>query len=72
MGEQNYFLDLYDDGSGVPADFDIRRAKSLGLQIVRTLIVDDMGGTFTLINDRGTHDSYPELVIGSFSHYVEE
>ncbi len=55
VGEQNYFLDLYDDGSGVPADFDIRRAKSLGLQIVRTLIVDDMGGTFTLINDQGTH-----------------
>ena len=37
-----------------PAAF-VERAKSLGLQIVRTLIVDDMGGTFTLINDQGTH-----------------
>ncbi len=53
--EQTYFLDLYDDGSGIPADFDVHRAKSLGLQIVRTLIVDDMGGTFALVNDHGTH-----------------
>ncbi len=54
-GEQAYFLDLYDNGSGIPEDFDVSRAKSLGLQIVRTLIVDDMGGTFALVKDHGTH-----------------
>ena len=51
----SYVLDLYDDGSGVPEGFDISRAKSLGLQIVRTLIQDDMGGTFMLVNEKGTH-----------------
>ena len=54
-GEQAYFLDLYDNGSGIPEDFDVSQAKSLGLQIVRTLIVDDMGGTFALVKDHGTH-----------------
>ena len=52
---QAYQLDLYDDGAGLPADFDIRKAKSLGLQIVRTLIQDDIGGTFELVSDHGTH-----------------
>ena len=53
--EQVYRLDLYDDGAGLPANFDIWKTKSLGLQIVRTLIQDDMGGTFELVSDHGTH-----------------
>ena len=50
-----YSLDLYDDGPGLPDGFDSRKTKSLGLQIVRTLIQDDMGGTFELVNAHGTH-----------------
>jgi two-component sensor histidine kinase len=50
-----YLLDLYDNGAGVPENFDQKKSKSLGLQIVRTLIEDDMGGTFKLINKNGTH-----------------
>ncbi len=53
--EMEYRLDLYDNGSGLPPEFDISKTKSLGLQIVRTLIQDDMGGTFELDNDHGTH-----------------
>lgn len=48
-------LDLFDDGIGLPADFDIKKTKSLGLQIVRTLVEDDMGGTFCMQNAGGTH-----------------
>jgi two-component system, sensor histidine kinase PdtaS len=33
-----------DDGVGLPADFDVESSDSLGLQIVRTLIVGEMGG----------------------------
>lgn len=53
--EAVYAFDLYDDGNGLPAGFDVCRSKSLGLQIVRTLIEGDMGGTFTLESDHGTH-----------------
>jgi len=53
--QQEYVLDLYDNGSGLPDNFDISKTKSLGLQIVRTLIEDDMGGNFQLINQAGTH-----------------
>ena len=53
--DTQYILDLYDDGAGLPDVFDLHKAKSLGLQIVRTLIEDDMGGSFQLIGRRGTH-----------------
>ncbi|MBW8486251.1 sensor histidine kinase [Actinomadura parmotrematis] len=33
-----------DDGVGIPADFDMDASNSLGLQIVRTLIVGELGG----------------------------
>lgn len=33
-----------DDGVGLPADFDVESSDSLGLQIVRTLIMGELGG----------------------------
>lgn len=55
-----WHLDLYDDGVGLPPDFAQRPRRSLGLQIARTLIEGDLGGTFELANDprgreHGTH-----------------
>ena len=35
---------IADDGVGLPADFDMESTESLGLQIVRTLIVGELGG----------------------------
>lgn len=57
---QRWCLDLYDDGVGLPADFAQRPHRSLGLQIVKTLVEGDLGGTFALQNDSrgagyGTH-----------------
>ena len=57
---EEWHLDLYDDGIGLPDDFAQRPRKSLGLQIVRTLIEGDLGGSFELRNDvrgreHGTH-----------------
>ena len=37
-----------DDGAGLPADFGMDGAKRLGLQIVRTLVVGDMQGSFAI------------------------
>ncbi|WIW71508.1 histidine kinase N-terminal domain-containing protein [Anaerosinus gibii] len=51
----NYLIDLYDNGTGLPETFQKHASKSLGLQIVRTLIEDDLGGTFELYSDKGTH-----------------
>lgn len=53
-------LDLYDDGCGLPVGFNLRKTRSLGLSIVRTLIEGDLDGSFTLENDargegHGTH-----------------
>jgi len=33
-----------DNGAGLPAGFDLDKSTSLGLQIVRTLVVAELGG----------------------------
>lgn len=64
--EDGYDIELYDDGAGLPADFDPTKSKSLGLQIINTLIRDDMGGTFEMKNDNGAHCilHIPKTVLG--------
>jgi two-component sensor histidine kinase len=37
-----------DDGSGLPAGFDPQASGNLGLHIVRTLVVGELGGTFDM------------------------
>ncbi|HVB42441.1 MAG TPA: sensor histidine kinase [Streptosporangiaceae bacterium] len=37
-----------DNGAGLPADFDLESATSLGLQIVRTLVVSELGGSLAI------------------------
>jgi two-component sensor histidine kinase len=53
--EDGYLIELYDDGVGLPDDFDISKSKSLGLQIIKTLLQDDIGGSFEMKNNQGTH-----------------
>lgn len=53
--EDGYVMELYDDGCGLPEGFDMMKTRSLGLQIIRTLVADDMGGSFELYNQGGTH-----------------
>jgi two-component system, sensor histidine kinase PdtaS len=38
-----------DDGRGLPEGFDAQRAGNLGLQIVRTLVEGELGGTFDMV-----------------------
>jgi len=52
--EENYNFTLKDNGVGLPRDFSLEKSKSLGLQIVRTLIEGDLGGEIILSNDNGT------------------
>ncbi|WP_037325578.1 histidine kinase N-terminal domain-containing protein [Anaerovibrio sp. RM50] len=53
--EDGYLIELYDDGIGLPENFDINKSKSLGLQIIKTLVQDDIGGSFEMKNAQGTH-----------------
>ena len=53
--DNTYRLEIYDNGIGLPPDFDRTRTKSLGIQIVRTLVETDLGGTFELFSRAGTH-----------------
>ena len=49
-------ISVKDDGTALPADFNVEQVGSLGLQIVRTLVQDDLKGTFQLENlDSGVH-----------------
>ena len=46
-------IEIADDGRGLPRDFDLARTSSLGLQIVQTLVRDDLRGQLELRNGRG-------------------
>jgi two-component sensor histidine kinase len=45
-------IEIEDDGEGLPEDFDPARG-GLGLQIIRTLVRDDLKGQFLLEDDGG-------------------
>ncbi|PRY02054.1 PAS domain-containing sensor histidine kinase [Allonocardiopsis opalescens] len=42
--EKRLILEVVDDGRGFPDDFDIEKTSSLGLQIVRTLVLSELHG----------------------------
>ncbi len=41
-------LEVINDGTPLPSDFDVRTHRNLGLQIVESLVRDDLHGKFTL------------------------
>ncbi len=51
--DDEYLLVVRDNGVGLPADLDIHRTKSLGMQIV-TSLVKQLNGSIELLRDRGT------------------
>jgi two-component system, sensor histidine kinase PdtaS len=51
-------VSVADNGMGLPPDFDLDRTGSLGLQIVRTLVVAELGGRL----DIGPHEGGGTLV----------
>jgi two-component sensor histidine kinase len=57
---------ITDDGRGLPSNFNPRSGDSLGLEIVRRLVEDDLGGTFNLRNEGGVSATvaFPKPVLG--------
>ncbi|ADN34858.1 signal transduction histidine kinase [Methanolacinia petrolearia DSM 11571] len=51
-------LDVWDDGIGLPEDYEKHRQGSLGLTIVKRLIRDQLKGTMTVNTERGTWYSF--------------
>ena len=49
-------LTVSDDGKGLPDEFDLRKSKRLGLQIIRNLVENELQGTVTIepAEDGGT------------------
>ncbi len=52
-----YQIDIWDNGIGLPPDFGQKESNSLGLQIITTLVENDLGGTFRLHSRNGTRAS---------------
>jgi two-component sensor histidine kinase len=48
-GEEQLLITVTDDGVGLPEGFDPQRGGNLGLQIVRTLVVGELGGSFDMV-----------------------
>jgi two-component sensor histidine kinase len=48
-------IEIIDDGAGFPAGFDLERDSNLGLQIVRTLVKEDLRGDLAFENGNGVH-----------------
>lgn len=49
--EREIQLLVTNDGTPLPADFDVHKHRNLGLQIVESLVRDDLHGTFTLTSN---------------------
>ncbi|MGW3725055.1 ATP-binding protein, partial [Streptomyces sp. NPDC000851] len=54
--ESRLLVTVQDDGVGLPEGFDPHTSGNLGLQIVRTLVEGELGGTFDMVPapERGT------------------
>ena len=62
-------ITINDDGRGLPADFDPDLPPSLGLQIARTLVTEDLQGRLDLLDDEDggaiAKISFPKAVFGT-------
>lgn len=59
-------IEIVDDGVGLPTGFDLDSSGTLGLQIARTLVRDDLKGHLELVNGRGVtaRVSFPKELCG--------
>ncbi len=62
--DDSLYIEIQDDGRGLPPDFDKDSQGGLGLQIVRSLVREDLKGQFELTNGQGVHAvvSFPKWI----------
>ena len=49
-GKDELHIEVRDDGLGLPEGFDVEQTTSLGLSIVRNLVVSQLEGTISMEN----------------------
>jgi two-component sensor histidine kinase len=52
--EEEFQVEVRDNGVGLPDDFDLETTRSLGLSIVRDLVRTQLGGVITMSREQGT------------------
>jgi len=59
-------IEVGDDGTGLPPDFDLEQDGGLGLRIVRTLVQGDLKGHLELRGGRGVRATatFPKTIVG--------
>ncbi len=76
LAEEDNFvqISIVDDGHGLPEGFSVDGAESLGLQIVRTLVQDDLKGEIQLRNGGGTKATirFPRQPLGGETSWSEQ
>jgi len=67
-------ISIVDDGRGLPKGFTLDGTESLGLQIVHTLVQDDLKGEFQLRNGEGTKAiiRFPRQPLGGEASWSEQ
>src|SRR6202171_2054489 len=62
--DDSLYIEIQDDGRGLPHDFDQVSKGGLGLQIVRSLVREDLKGQFELANGQGVRAvvSFPKWI----------
>jgi len=55
IDSQKVSIDISDNGVGIPAAFDPKKSKSLGVKIIYMLIEDQLGGLVNVESSSGTH-----------------
>ncbi len=51
--EDNFKLEVVNDGEPLPADFDVKTHRNLGLRIVESLVRDNLLGVFSILSEAG-------------------
>jgi two-component sensor histidine kinase len=62
-------LEMQDNGVGLPPNFSLDVSPNLGLQIVRTLVMQDLKGSFEMGSDNGTWARISVPMTGAESHH---
>ena len=52
--EDNFILDVINEGESLPKDFNVRRHRKLGLRIVESLVRDNLMGEFEIVSENGS------------------